>query len=133
MNCSMAARRRAFLEIVLTRAQYAQGDLAQIAAELEPLFGHDLGVTPPVVLKQVRAMGRWKVQGRLGELSGIPTLVVGAQQDLIARPPLYQATASAIPGARLVELKDAAHGVPATQPERINELLREHFTRVDGD
>ncbi len=127
---SMASRRRAFLEVVLTRAQHAEWDLAQVAAALEPLFGHDLGVTPAIVMRQVRAMGSWNALAKLGQLPTIPTLVVGADQDLIARPSLVRSTADAIAGAKLVELSDAAHGVIATQPERINPLLAQHFARA---
>ncbi len=127
-----ASRRRAFLEIVLTQAQHREWDLARVAAELEPLFGHDLGVTPPIVMKQVRAMGAWSVLDRLNELKGIPSLVVGADQDRIARPVLVRATAKGIPGAKLVELDDAAHGITATQPERINQLLRKHIADAES-
>jgi pimeloyl-ACP methyl ester carboxylesterase len=126
-----ASRRRAFLELVLTRAEQRSGDSDRIARELEPIFGHDLAVTPPIVMKQVQALRRWNASGRAAALKGIPTLVVGAGQDLIARPELVRATAGAIPGARLVELPDAAHGVTVRAPERINELLREHIAAVE--
>jgi 3-oxoadipate enol-lactonase len=128
---TLASRRRAFLELVLTRAERHTGDLERIAHELEPIFGHDLAVTPPVVMKQVQAMRRWHALGRAGALKDIPTLVVGAAQDLIARPELVRETAAAIPGARLVELADAAHGVTVRAPHLINQLLREHIERVE--
>ncbi len=129
---SKASRRNAFLEVVLTKTQHAEWDLAQVATELEPLFGHDLGVTPPVVMKQVRAMGAWSAQSRLADLKKLPTLVVGADEDLIARPPLVRKTADAIAGAELVELDNAAHGVVATEPGRVNELLLTHFKRAES-
>ena len=129
---SMASRRRAFLEIVLTQAQHEEWDLAQVAAELEPLFGHDLGVTPPIVFRQVRAMGKWNVLSRLPELAGMPTLVVGGDQDVVARPGPVCETAGTIPGAELVRLSDAAHGVVAIEPERINSLLAAHFGKADS-
>ena len=124
---SLASRRRAFLEIVLTRSEHGTGDLAQIARELEPLFGHDLAVTPAIVFKQVQAMRGWNALPRAAQLEGIATLVVGAAQDLIARPELVRRTAAAIPGARCVELPDAAHGVTVRAPHVINELLRKHI------
>jgi pimeloyl-ACP methyl ester carboxylesterase len=128
---TLASRRRAFLELVLTDAERRSGDLEQIARELEPIFGHDLAVTPPIVFKQVRAMRRWNALGRLGALKDIPTLIVGAAQDRIARPELVRKTAEGIPGARLVELPDAAHGVTVRAPHGINELLREHIAGVE--
>lgn len=129
---SMASRRSAFLELVLTRAQHAQWDLAQVAAELEPFYGHDLGVIPPVPMTQVRAMGAWNVLDRLDQLATTPTLVVSADQDLIARPALVRSTAQAIPSAHLVELSDAAHGVTVTDPERINQLLAQHVADAES-
>jgi pimeloyl-ACP methyl ester carboxylesterase len=128
---SLASRRRAFLELVLTRAEQQTGDLERIASELEPVFGHDLAVTPPIVFKQVQAMRRWNALGRAAALQDMPTLVVGAAQDLIARPELVRATAAAIPGAKLVELPEAAHGVTVRAPKAINDLLRAHIAGVE--
>jgi 3-oxoadipate enol-lactonase len=122
------SRRRAFLEIVLTPEQHAREDLDALAERLAPLFGGDLAERPDIVWKQVAAARRWNASARLGELARVRTLVVGAGLDLIARPPLYRALASGIPGAKLVELPDAAHGVPIIEPERINALLRELIT-----
>jgi pimeloyl-ACP methyl ester carboxylesterase len=127
----LSSRRRAFLELVLTQAEQRAGDGDRIARELEPLFGHDLALTPPIVMKQVQAMRRWNALGRAAALKSIPTLIVGAAQDRIARPELVRATAAAIPGAKLVELPDAAHGVTVRAPRVINDLLREHIARVE--
>lgn len=128
---TLSSRRRAFLELVLTRAEQHSGDSDRIARELEPLFGHDLALTPAIVLKQVQAMRRWNALERAAALRGIPTLVVGAAQDRIARPELVRETAAAIPGAKLVELPDAAHGVTVRAPRVINDLLREHIARAE--
>ncbi|HEU4580384.1 MAG TPA: alpha/beta hydrolase [Polyangiaceae bacterium] len=128
---TLASRRRAFLELVLTGAERQSGDLERIARELEPIFGHDLAVTPPIVLQQVQAMRRWNALGRVAALKDIPTLIVGAAQDRIARPELVRETAGALPGARLIELPDAAHGVTVRAPRVINELLREHIAGVE--
>jgi pimeloyl-ACP methyl ester carboxylesterase len=42
-------RRRAFLRIILPAEVLAKSDPDALAAELAPLFGHDLGDQPPVV------------------------------------------------------------------------------------
>ena len=128
---TLASRRRAFLELVLTLAEQHSGDSDRIARELEPIFGHDLALTPPIVMKQVQAMRRWNASGRAAALKDLPTLVVGAAQDLIARPECVRKTAAAIPGAKLIELADAAHGVTVRAPKRINELLREHIADAE--
>lgn len=100
-----------------------------LAEHLAPLFGHDLGDQPPVVDKQLAAMRAYDATPRLRELSGIPTLVVSAAHDHIARPELGRALAAGIPGARYVEFADASHGVTIQSAERINTLLLEHFAR----
>ena len=127
-----AMRRNAFLELVLPREALAGADRAGIAARLAPLFGHDLADQPPIVMTQVRAMARYDASDRLATLGGVPTLVVSAAADRIARPASGRALAAAIPGARFVELDDAAHGVPIQQPERVNTLLADHFRAADA-
>jgi len=125
------SRRRAFLELVLSRSQWGAVDLDRVALDLAPLFGHDLAETPPVVFRQVKAMRGWSAMDRLHALEGIPTLVVGADEDRIARPELVRALAGGIPGAQRVELQGAAHGVPMTDPARVNQLLLSHLAAVD--
>ncbi len=121
------SRRRAFLEMVLTPDEHASLDLDAVADELAPIFGHDLAEHPPVVRKQVRAMGRWDVTDRLKELEGLPTLVFGAGHDVIATPPLIDLLQSGMRRARVERWPDAAHGVTVTQAERVNALLAGFF------
>ena len=82
-------------------------------------------------MKQLAAMQRYDATSRLRELSGIPTLVVSALHDRIARPEFGRALAAGVPGARYVELADAAHGVPIERPEQINHLLLEHLAQTE--
>jgi pimeloyl-ACP methyl ester carboxylesterase len=126
------SRRSAFLEIVLTRKEHDAADIDEVARDLEPIFGQDLATRPPITFKQVRAMAKWQRSADLGELAGVPTVVVGADGDVIARPRLVEALARGIPGARLVQLEGAAHGVTVTQAGKINELLREHIGAADA-
>ncbi|MBK7645017.1 MAG: alpha/beta fold hydrolase [Planctomycetes bacterium] len=124
---SARMRRLAFLEILLPPALLAGVDRDALAAQLAPLFGHDLALQPPIVMAQIRAFRRCDFSARLGELARIPTLVVAAAHDVITPPPIGRDLAAAIPGARYVELADAGHGAPITHPAEINALLREHF------
>ena len=125
------ARRRAFLRFVMPPDALRNGaDADALAAELEPLFGHDLADQPPVTMKQLGAMKRYDATPRLAELGGIPTLVVSAAHDPIAPPRAGRAIAAGIPGARYVEMADASHGVPIHQAERINALLLDHLART---
>jgi hypothetical protein len=61
---------------------------------------------------------------------GHPTLVVAGAHDPIAPPALGRQIAAVLPGARYVEMADASHGAPIQHPERINELLMDHFERA---
>jgi pimeloyl-ACP methyl ester carboxylesterase len=85
-----------------------------------------------MMMAQMRAMSRYDATPRLGALSGVPTLVVSAALDRISPPWVGRKIATDIPGARYVEIPNAAHGVPLRQPEVINALLRKHFLKVDG-
>jgi pimeloyl-ACP methyl ester carboxylesterase len=124
-------RRRAFLEIVLPREAVRRSEADEVAARLAPLFGHDLAQQPPVAMKQLRALRAYDASARLGELAGVPTLVVSAEHDPIAPPRFGRALAAGVPGARYVELAGASHGVTIQCAEQINALLQEHFTRAE--
>lgn len=123
-------RRLAFLRIVMPPEVLAHADLDALAERLGHLFGHDLADSPPITLEQMAAMGAYDATPRLGELVGVPTLVVNAEHDPIATPRLGRALAAGIPGARYQEISAASHGVPLQLPERINALLHEHFTEA---
>jgi pimeloyl-ACP methyl ester carboxylesterase len=122
-------RRRAFLELVMPRSARlgTDADLAALAERLVPLFGRDLADNPPILLQQLRAMGRHDITGRLSALASIPTLVVSADEDPIAPPSAGRATAQRIGSARHVELPDSGHGVTLHRPDVINSLLAEHW------
>ena len=120
-------RRSAFLEIVVPMDQLRVVDREQLAAELAPLFGHDLAHQPAVVMRQIRAMARHDRRRRLSELASIATLVVSGRHDKLALPKYGRRLAAEIPGASFVEIVDAAHGAPITRKDVVNELLRQHF------
>jgi pimeloyl-ACP methyl ester carboxylesterase len=67
-----AMRRRAFLEIVMSRTHRATHDADKTAAELAPLFGHDLGMSPPGVMKQLAALKTFDARARLNRTCEIP-------------------------------------------------------------
>jgi len=54
----------------------------------------------------------------------LPTLVVGAADDLILPPRGSRGLASGIPGARLTMLRKAGHAMPMTRPATLVSLLR---------
>jgi pimeloyl-ACP methyl ester carboxylesterase len=125
------ARRRAFLQIVMPADMLRRADTDKLAADLAPLFGHDLADQPSIAMPQLSALRAFDATHRLSQLSAVPTLVVSAAHDPIAPPPFGRALAAAIPGARYVEFADAAHGLPIQHAERVNDLLREHFAAAE--
>jgi pimeloyl-ACP methyl ester carboxylesterase len=125
-------RRLAFLEMVMPPAALAGADRDALAERLHPLFGHDLADQPPVVMKQLAALRRCDLTTRLPELTGIPTLVLSATHDRVAPVEHGRALAAAIPGARYVEIPDAAHGVTIQCADRINALLDEHLAGAEA-
>jgi pimeloyl-ACP methyl ester carboxylesterase len=118
-------RRRAFVRLVMSPT--ADFDPDAVAEELAPLFGHDLGDQPPVVNVQLKALRGYSALARLGELAGIPTLVVNGAYDPISPPRVSRELADGIPGVRYVEFPDASHGLPISHTDRVNALLSEHL------
>ena len=122
-------RRRAFVELVMPSDYLATQDRDRLCADLGELFGRDLADQPPIIMQQLKAMGRFDASTRLAALKDIPTLVVSAQHDCIARPEYGRALATAIPGARYIEIRGAGHAVVIQKADQVNALLREHLTR----
>jgi pimeloyl-ACP methyl ester carboxylesterase len=127
---SRRMRSNAFLEIVMPMEYLAAQDRESLAERLQPLFGHALCDTPPVVMQQLSALRRFDATPRLGELAAIPTLVLSATEDIIFPPSCGKAIAMGIPSARYVEIPGTAHGVTIQSPETVNQLLLEHFGAV---
>lgn len=125
-------RRHAFLELVMPPALLAHTERDALAARLGQLFGRDLGVAPTVQGAQMRAMRAYDARGRLGELAGLPTLVVSAAHDPIAPPAAGRVLASGIPGARYDETPDASHGLPIQCAAAVNGMLSAHFAQADS-
>ncbi len=128
---SRPARRRAFLEMLYPAAFLAGQDLDALAAKVGALVGRDLADSPPILMKQVQALGRHDVSKRLGELAGIPTLVVSAVHDPIALPAYGRRLAELIPESKYEVLPAASHGVTLHQPEIINRRLAAFFRSLD--
>jgi len=125
-----AARRRAFLQIVLPPSEVPtdKQKRADLAEQIAKYFGHDLADHSPHEMKQLLALGAHDTTPRLAELAGIPTLVISGELDGIAPARCGQALANAIPGAKYVEFHGAAHGVPMMRAEEVNNVLLSHLT-----
>jgi non-heme chloroperoxidase len=53
----------------------------------------------------------------------LPTTVVVGSRDLLTPPRLARALASAVPGARLIEVPGAGHMLPSEEPDRLAEII----------
>jgi len=125
-------RRRAFLEMILGPDELAAADVEPLAARFSELFDHDLGVQPPVAMKQVRAMARADATPFLPALAGIPALVISAEHDRLAPPAAGKALARGLAGARYVEIAGSSHAAPIHRPADVNPLLREHLAAAEA-
>jgi pimeloyl-ACP methyl ester carboxylesterase len=120
----------------MSRLRFPEGRDGDLAAGLalaravaSPAFPFDEAVARTAVEKEItsgirdaraqsRQIGAGWHGGRLGRLR-VPTLVLHGEQDQVARPSAARATASAIPGARLVLLPGVGHDLPSALWPRI--------------
>jgi pimeloyl-ACP methyl ester carboxylesterase len=123
-------RRNAFMELVLAPGQENK-QAAGLVERLARVFGHDIGDLPAISARQLAAMKAHDVTPRLGELAGIPTLVISGEKDLIARPASGKAIAAGIPGARYVEIAGASHAFPILEAERCADLIMKHLAEAE--
>jgi 3-oxoadipate enol-lactonase/4-carboxymuconolactone decarboxylase len=77
------------------------------------------------------AIGAMNLLDRLGAIAA-PTLVLAAALDPATPPEHGEIIRSAIPGARLVVLPDAAHLANVEQPEAFNRAIVAHLTPEDA-
>ena len=123
-----AMRRRAFLRMLFPAEFLANACTDKLAATLAPMIGRDLADSPPILMKQVKALAKHDCTAQLHKLSGIPTVVVSAEKDPIALTYFGQLLCLHIRGSRYVEIAGASHGATLQKPEVINKLLRDHFS-----
>jgi pimeloyl-ACP methyl ester carboxylesterase len=123
-------RRRAFIDLVVPPDK-RQGHSEDLAQRISKILGHDIGDLPAITDRQMAAMRKHDVTTRLGELAGIPTLVVSAEKDLIAPPSSGRVIAAGIPGARYIEIAGASHSFPILEPERCGALTLAHLAEAE--
>jgi 3-oxoadipate enol-lactonase len=73
-------------------------------------------------LNSLKALANWSVKSRLPGIK-CPTLVITAAQDY-SPIELKKEYVALMPGARLVVIEDARHGLPLEKPEEYNRELR---------
>lgn len=117
-------RRIAFMELVLPPGQEDR-KTDEMAEFLAGIFGHDIADVPPITNAQLGAMKKCDVTGRLGELAGIPALVISGEHDLLAPPFAGRVIAGGIPDARYLEIPNGSHAFPILEPERCAAMIYE--------
>ena len=122
-----AMRRRAFLRMLFPSEFLAGIRAEELASSLAPVIGRDLADWPPIVMKQLKALGKHDRTSELRKLMNIPTLVVSAEKDPIALTHYGRLLCLNIPGAGYLEIKGASHGVALQDPRLINNILADHF------
>lgn len=122
-------RARAFLNLLMPAKYLATTDPDALAGQLGVIVGHSLADSPPIVMRQLKALKRFDATNRLSALGSLRTLVVSAEHDIIFPPRFGKALASGIPGAKYVEIPGAGHGGPIVVgfAAQFNRLLEQHL------
>src|SRR5262249_10610464 len=110
-------RTNAFTDLVVTEGEtrFSPDELSQTMSRV---LGHHVADLPSIAKEQLAATGAHDVTPRLGQLSGVPALVITGEKDPIARPSSGRSIASGILGAKYVEIPGASHAFPILDPER---------------
>ncbi|MCC6646230.1 MAG: alpha/beta hydrolase [Polyangiaceae bacterium] len=83
------------------------------------------------VLGHLGAVARHRAGERLGDVRA-PTLVVRPGRDILIRPRNSDDLAARIPGARLLRLDDAGHGVTFEKADALNAALAAHIADAEA-
>jgi aminoacrylate hydrolase len=89
-------RRRAFLRMLWSSEGLQRTDMDELAVRVARFIGRDLADQPRVMTRQLLALAKSDFSARLRGISGIPSLVISAEHDPIARPRDGQALAPAL-------------------------------------
>jgi len=103
---------------VMTRRLYPHPDQARLRAKVARRNARN---DRNVYLATVRALTRWSVRARLGELR-MPVLVLASEHDYFGREEVAPFVA-ALPDARLRQFPGARHGLPLERPQAFNRAV----------
>ena len=82
-------------------------------------------------MAQLAAIARHNTRNSLKHLAGIPALVIKPTEDILVDPRGSDRLAQGIPGATLLEIPGAGHGLVRQVPEILNPALLAHFAQRD--
>ena len=83
---------------------------------------------PATIIRQLQALGNWT--GSCGQLSkiSIPTLVITGTEDVAVPAANSLIIVQKIPGAWLIQIKGAGHGLMYQYQETFNKVLQTFLT-----
>lgn len=84
------------------------------------------------MVMQLRAVALHNTAKDLRQLSGLPTLVIRPDSDVLIRPSNSDRLVDAITGARLLTFPEAGHGVGFQCAEEVNAHLRAHIAAKES-
>jgi pimeloyl-ACP methyl ester carboxylesterase len=84
--------------------------------------------TPQGIYHQSRAVGDFDTTDRLGDI-GCPTLVLAGKEDALLPVPFSEQLARGIPGAELVVLEKAGHGLLVEDPDGVAQAMLAFLSR----
>lgn len=117
-------RLAALAQLLFPPAYLATVDDAALHRALAEEFG---GGSLATLAGQVRAVAGHDTRDRLSQLAGLPVLVLQPGSDRLVRPQGSAALAASIPGARLVCLDAAGHGLVRQCAPELHTLLCDHW------
>lgn len=87
------------------------------------------GIPPNTLEDQFKVVDNWRAtnwNGICDELSKIsnPTLIITGTDDVTIASANSLVIAGKIPGAWLVQIKDAGHALPGQYPDKLNKVLQ---------
>ena len=108
------------LSEVMTRRLYPRPDQAALRAKVARRNARN---DKNVYLETVRALTRWSIRDRIGELK-LPVLVLAAEFDYFGQPETDEFVAG-LPDGRLVKFPGTRHGLPLELPAEFNRAVLE--------
>lgn len=102
---------------------FASDDILEMA--LDYTVEHPERQTDCAFIHQVEALKEYQGREKLSHIQA-PTLVVGADQDILYPPHLNQDLAKRISDARFHLIENCAHATPVEQPELFGQIIADH-------
>ena len=90
-------------------------------------------IGPLTAWAQMAAIARHDTRSRLGELAGLPTLVLHGREDRLVPIERGRELAGAIPGAHFVAVENAGHILVTDAEEQVLAAILDHLERSVGD